>query len=753
MKRSSFLLSIFLGSTLSSPVISPSQQVWTGILSPSRAINWSSAGLPGATPPDANWTQCGSTIAAYGSSGSPSSTSTINTQINGCTAKTYVQLGTGTFYLTGGITLKNQVAVRGMGANQTFLVMYNNGSGSCNGQYTAISLCGDGSYYLNPDNTATWTAGFSQGTTSITLSNSLHIVAGQTIMILDQQDQPYDTGSIWVCSTGHCGGDNGGGARASGTCASSVTPGVGLCTQQQTVLVTACSPSCNSSGSTVLTISPGLYAANWASAHSTGAWWASAVAFQEGAEDMSIDLSNLTDPTSCVTAMNTYQPWVSGIRCIDGGRSHISFWGVSHGLVANNYFYQNLSHATQSYGVELFEGTSDTLVLNNIFQQVTDSSPSNTSGGAGNVGAYNFAVLDIFDGSWFQPSDYEHSGGDFFWLREGNDSLGLEADDIHGTHHFTTLFRNRYPGWQTFGCGSATTSCANPVSNSSAVLMQAGSRYFNVIANVVGQANYHKTYTILAPSSGNSPFNLGEAYTGNGGPNPGFCTTPGSCTSGTGPYTTNNDPLTQSSVVRWGNWDNVTAGCSASLTTCTSTVRFCSAGSGSPCSGDESASSFADATGSPSTFAGLANPSTTFPSSFFLTAATTTSSSPCGTGISWWKNPTTGTCPPFPTTGPDVASGNMLVCSGGTYALSYDIASAKLPCSTGGGTAVTAFGGHANADPAMVCYLAVMGGPPDGTGPVLSFNRASCYGADGSSTQTQPLPPQSVNGVANPVTN
>src|ERR1039458_8525962 len=251
-------------------------QQWSGVLSPSRAIDWSQAGIPGGLP-DANWKQCGATLTAAsygGSSSSPANAPAITSVISGCAAQTYVQLGAGTFYLTGAIALKNQVALRGSGANQTFLVMYNNGSGTCNGQYTAISLCGDSSYYLSPENSATWTAGFAQGATSITLSNSLNIAAGKTTIILDQQDLPKDTGNIWVCAQMPCGGDGGAGGRTSGTCASSVSPYVGFCPEQQIVLVTACSPSCNNSGPTTITISPGLDAPNWTPANSTGAWWA-----------------------------------------------------------------------------------------------------------------------------------------------------------------------------------------------------------------------------------------------------------------------------------------------------------------------------------------------------------------------------------------------------------------------------------------------------------------------------------------------
>src|SRR5580704_3169202 len=126
-------LSTLVWTSLSFPAISNAQQLWSGVISPTRAITWSNAGIPGGLP-DGSWTQCGSTIAPYGSSGSPGSTSTINSQLSACGAKTYVLLGSGTFYLTGTITPKNQQVVRGMGANSTFLQFY--GQGSCNGLYS-----------------------------------------------------------------------------------------------------------------------------------------------------------------------------------------------------------------------------------------------------------------------------------------------------------------------------------------------------------------------------------------------------------------------------------------------------------------------------------------------------------------------------------------------------------------------------------------------------------------------------------------
>src|SRR5271170_3516764 len=100
-------------------------QAWSGVLSPSRAIDWTHAGIPGGIP-SASWTQCGATVAAYGSSGTPGSPATIQNAINACGTNQYVQLGAGNFYLSGSFFIKGRsnMEVRGMGANSTFIYFY-----------------------------------------------------------------------------------------------------------------------------------------------------------------------------------------------------------------------------------------------------------------------------------------------------------------------------------------------------------------------------------------------------------------------------------------------------------------------------------------------------------------------------------------------------------------------------------------------------------------------------------------------------
>ena len=699
--------------------ITSSGPLWTGVLAPSRAMDWSKAGLQvdgiaaGKIPSVAlGYTQCGTTIAPIGALGSPVAVDPINAAIAACSPNTYVLLGTGNFYLTGTISLKSQVVLRGMGANATSLIMTTIDTGACDGYRTAVCAAGSTNYVGGEQNTASWTAGFAQGTNTITLSNSLNITAGSTILTLDQQDEANDTGNIWNCLAGNCSNKafTGGFARTDGTCSSTVSPNVGYCSQQQQVLITSCSPSCNNAGSTVLTLAEPLAMPNWRLSQSTGAWWATTTIYRAGFEDMSVDISAPNDPitgqggVSAFFVLGCYECWVSGNRSIMAARNHIDLYQSAHSVVQYNYAYQSISHSSVSYGIEIANG-SDNLVLANICQQVTDSCPSNTGGGTGNVAAYNTAIYNIFTSpGWMQANDYDHASGTSYWLREGNSSIGFISDMVHGTHHFTSLFRNYFRGWQGAPCdGTACNSETIPVHP------MAGSRYFNVVGNVLGQAGYHNTYQCINEglNGETSIFVAGELgdNCSNAGDIAAYCQNP--TPSGCG-ATGNNDVFGVNSLMRWGNYDTVSAA-----------VRWVSG---------EVPSTLEDTTGTVSAYAAILPSTEALPNSFLLSVLTTSSSTPCGTGLWFNNNPTRSTCEPFPYYGPDVTSGDLGTCTSGTYAGSVcRVGSAQC----GGSIACAqAMAGHANLNPTHSCFLDVMGGAPDGTGSILTFNRAACYALD-----------------------
>ncbi len=116
-------------------------------------------------------------------------------------------------------------------------------------------------------------------------------------------------------------------------------------------------------------------------------------------------------------------------------------------VVRDSYFFGTKNAVSQSYGVEVFP-SSDALIENNIFQHVTAPQMINASC-SGCVVAYNFSINDYYvPTNFLSHSVFLHAGGIDNVLIEGNIGAGMYSDLFHGTHHFVTVFRNRYNGWE-----------------------------------------------------------------------------------------------------------------------------------------------------------------------------------------------------------------------------------------------------------------------------------------------------------------
>lgn len=569
-------------------------QLWSGILTSPRAVDWSQAGSR-ALSASSTWTQCGSTIPAG------SSAATINVALASCPANHYVQLAAGTYNLTTGVTFgqTSNVKLVGAGANQTLLVF--SSPGGCQGFSAGICMASaDLNYVLNQPNLANFTGGYNLGSTSITLSSTNNLHVGSAI-VLDQLDDTTDNGDIFVCyqSAQKCStnGDNGGFARTNRG-------------QQQMVTVTSIS------GSTI-GITPGLYMPNWSSSKSPQAWWANSPVSNMGLENLSINMS-AAEPTVgtgfSVEIFNCSGCWVKGVRSIQPGRSHVQVQ-VSTGItVQDSYFFKTAGETSTSYGVES-AGASAVLIQNNIFQQVTE--PMALNGGcSGCVEGYNFDVNDVYDSgggvfNWRMASSLPHAVGVSHVLVEGNQGSGFEGDIIHGSHHFVTVFRNAYSGFQQ-------NNGTNPTGNTVPVVVKALNRFFNIVGNVLGSTSLPSNNYQLGTVQ--SVYEIG--------------------TSESGTYTVPPDPNVSRTLMRWGNYDVVTGA-----------VRWCGNSSdpgwSTTCAGVSEV---------PSSIANYSNPvpsTTSLPASFYL------SSKP-----SWWPSPK-----PWPAIGPDVTGGNITGSAGHAYSI------------------------------------------------------------------------------------
>ncbi len=620
-------------------------QPWAGIIAPSRAENWANAGVVGGIP-TGSWTQCSTAACAALATPANVTATNINTAIAGAPSNTYVQLPAGTFTMSTGLVWnhKSYVALRGQGGNQTFLVF--TAAAGCVGINSVICIeSSDTNYWQSPSNVANWTGNYAAGTTSITLSSVANLQVGFPIMLDETDDlSTADTGAIFVCFTpqGVCStnGDSGG------------APRVGR-SQQQMVTVT----SISGSGPYTVGISPAVVMPNWVAAKAPQAWWASGPVFYDGIENLSINVGS-SGATTGVGFFNCDNCWETGVASIGAwGRDHTQIFQSNHVTVQNSYFYLTASSASVNYGVETIP-SSDSLIQNNIFQAVQAPYPS-TGSCTGCVYSYNFDVDLLFGSSpntWQNQSGFPHAVGDEHILYEGNIGAGIYSDNFHGTHQFQTIFRNYWNGYEKNN-GYLTTSATSPL------IIDAYSRFYNIIGNVLGNAAAQNAYedTVTDPHSGSIPiYSIGY-----GDEIP-------------------NDSNTATTLMRWGNYDVVT-----------NTARFVSTEVPSGLTGAQAA------------FANPVPANNTLPPSFYLTSQP-----------SWW--PSGKAWPPI---GPDVTGGDVKYCVGGTFTGTYVLSSAQCP----GGTATTLASGHIVSNPAMDCYLNIMAGSPIGTGGALSFSANACY--------------------------
>lgn len=609
-------------------------QAWSGILSNSRAIDWSGAGLPSTLPdgettanpwtPPTRTTSCGTVT---GTNNAAVDVPALQNAINACTTNGRVLTLNGTFAINARVNFYgNSITYRGTGP-----------------QSTIINLTGSGELFLGATaggGPATLTSSPAAGATSFTVTSGSPPPANQ-IAYLTQCDTNTtgnpctgtmaDNGSVYVC-----------GYNNSGIC-SVLTEAGEPRHQQQTIYVTNVT-STGGSNYTV-TFTPGLYMPNWSTARTPTLTWnpSSFNGVGIGLEDMTIKQSGVDNASyasnELIEMSNTYASWVKGVRFIGGGAGTALYYiNSSHGLISNNYFYVNANpHGSNFYSAAMEQGgTSDSLVLNNL--SALGILWEGFGGNTGNVIAYNY-VTSMFT-EYVENSFFDHVPFSSFDLFEGNQSGVQHEDDTHGSGALNTYFRNYLscidPPFTTYGA----TGSSNPgVSLSRGLVISDFHRFVNVVGNAIGSS----ACTIYQGSAPASAFQIDLPH---------------------------GDSLVTSTLMRWGNVTTITQ---STDTPANSGIRFLSS---------EVPSSL------PSPNASFSNPvpgSTTLPASFFMPVTAHPSG---GTGLTWWKICTawttfptscsTSQTQPLPPVGPDVsgATNSPIDTTGHVNGHAYDIPAA-----------------------------------------------------------------------------
>jgi hypothetical protein len=493
-------------------------QNWSGILDPARAKDWSNAGVVGGIPTSRANCTTSACNTLFGGTVTPSS---IANALASAPANTVVRIPAGSYTLNGGINMPSNVTLRGAGADQTFLTF--SGSTSCGGAQPGICFSGDdaiwsqgSNYQPGASNAATWTSGYAQGATSITLTNvgSTGISNG-TLLYLDQADDTSVGANYFICeASGACSLEGGGLGR--------LISGVDRGRLQAVKVVSGCSSPCKGAGPFTITITPGLEAPNWRGGQSPGAFFPSGVVHDSGVEDLSMNTNAIAGSgLRAIEIHAAYNCWVKGTRQIrnPAARAVIWFHLSAHISVVDNYFYYGGAGASEQYSVEMHL-TSDNLIQNNIMQQ---SGPI-LGPGTGTVVAYNFQIdQPTSPNTWNAAGILEHDAGVEYMLYEGNIGPGLLADTYHGSSNFDTLFRNQFSGQDTGKTG-----------NTSVIELWSYNRYHNIIGNVLGKVGVTTSYQL-------NPGDITEGYIYTLGGGDGLA----------------SDPMVATTLMRWGNYDVV----------------------------------------------------------------------------------------------------------------------------------------------------------------------------------------------------
>lgn len=529
------------------------------------------ARLPGgsATLPNPSWSDDGVHIigqakgiptgrsTCYTDTGGLDTVGTLNTAIAACTSGGVVQLQAGTYSFSSALVIGvNDVTVNGAGPLSTKITYTGFSQGCGDFRSKAIQMCATNNYgsanYGSPQHTATWSTGFTQGTSVITLScgaSCTNLEVGGVLFL----DQLNDTVGNGVTTGGYPAAGDLIQCESSTPC---TAEGGGTYQRAGRIHVEVHQVTAYSGSN--ITIAPPILSPDFRSGQTPGAWWGNltgasrAIVQNSGIENLTVDFTGTCNTGSsgpadagCQTGFysaNTLNTWIKNVRFIRTSQfnsfvMHIVPVQAFRFEVRDSYLYgpdsivlngsngfpiTNYTYAPHITGASLFENN----IVHACITCITNSDMQ-----VGDVTAYNYV-----DGGYGTYGTQLHgAGGDMLNLHEGNDYGQIYSDNNHGNHYFYTMFRNYI---------NKDVHNSNSASNGSGYVLLYHARFWNIVGNVnsaPGFTTYESANCTTASCSDSNVYITG--WEGN-------C---GAC----GPLVL--DTHVSRTLFRWGNWDNVTS--------------------------------------------------------------------------------------------------------------------------------------------------------------------------------------------------
>jgi PKD repeat protein len=385
----------------------------------------------------------------------------LQAAITACPAGYVVYMPAGTYRLDDQISLKSRTVLRGAGAGTTTLVSYASGTTGL------VQMSGSG----YSETGTSIVSGYAKGSTSIVLSDASSFSVGNLVLIDCLNDPNFVT----------------------------ITSSEGICTYASRLNGTRALAEMNhitaKSGNTLTLEFPLCWGYSAALSPEISIPGSNPIV-NAGVENLSITCGNtsLTDCTAIQMVM-AYGCWVKGVETYNIPRMHVYIQGYGVGCeVRNNYFHDSASNTSDhGYAVSMINQQSYTLVEDNITKNTHCMVAIGSSGGAGNVIAYNYCHnVRHYQENWFIEAGATHGAHTMFNLWEGNIIPKFGFDYVHGSGSHELVFRNYVRG-----------ECPDvPITNNLCLMeFEEWNSYISCVGNILGHPGFSGTYNFVSGTS------------------------------------------------------------------------------------------------------------------------------------------------------------------------------------------------------------------------------------------------------------